>query len=64
MRNDPYPFHRQPRYDAAQVARMMQALEAHDARKRRVARINRIARAAVYFLSAALAVALFYSATN
>lgn len=61
---DPYPFHNEPRYDAERAARMAAAVAAHDARKRRAAMVNRLARLAVLAMGAALAVALFYSATN
>ena len=59
-----YPFHNEPRYDAERAARMAAAVAAHDARKRRAAMVNRLARLAVLAMGAALAVALFYSATN
>jgi hypothetical protein len=61
---DPYPFHNEPRYDAERAARMAAAVAAHDARKRRAAMVNRLARLAVLAMGAALAVAMFYSATN
>ena len=59
-----YPFHNAPRYDAERTARMAAAVAAHDARKRRAAMVNRLARLAVLAMGAALAVAMFYSATN
>lgn len=63
-RRDPYPFHDAPRYDAERAARMAAAVAAHDARKCRAAMVNRLARLAILCGAVALAVALFYSATN
>lgn len=61
---NPYPFHDAPRYDADRAARMAAAVAKHDARKRRAAMVNRLARLAIMCGAVALAVAMFYSATN